>query len=103
MKPGLELYRLCANPNCNQYFLVKTTSVRNKYCCPNVQTQLLREITENAKGKATIENTSAHRYDTMTEVLQFILNWFEEVHHYSQLKLFLLIQLMLLCFFEFPV
>lgn len=34
MKPGLELYRLCANPNCNQYFLVKTTSVRNKYCCP---------------------------------------------------------------------
>ncbi len=34
MKPGLELYRLCANPNCNQYFLVKTTSTRNKYCCP---------------------------------------------------------------------
>lgn len=34
MKPGLELYRRCANPNCGQYFLVKTTSTRNKYCCP---------------------------------------------------------------------
>lgn len=34
MKPGLELYRQCANPNCGQYFLVKTTSTRNKYCCP---------------------------------------------------------------------
>lgn len=34
MKPGLELYRQCENPNCGQYFLVKATSTRNKYCCP---------------------------------------------------------------------
>lgn len=34
MKPGLELYRQCANPTCRQYFLVKSTSTRNKYCCP---------------------------------------------------------------------
>jgi hypothetical protein len=34
MKPGLELYRQCANPNCSQYFLVKATSTRNKYCSP---------------------------------------------------------------------
>lgn len=42
MKPDLELYRQCANPNCNRYFLVKTTSTRKKYCsteCCNCVTQ----------------------------------------------------------------
>lgn len=34
MRPGVEVYRECANPNCNVYFLVKTTATRNKYCCP---------------------------------------------------------------------
>lgn len=33
LKPDMQLYRPCANPRCNNYFLVKTTSSRNKYCC----------------------------------------------------------------------
>ncbi|MBB2481095.1 CGNR zinc finger domain-containing protein [Bacillus sp. APMAM] len=32
MKPGLELYRKCANPNCDRWFLVKTTASNRKYC-----------------------------------------------------------------------
>lgn len=34
MRPGVEVYRECANPNCNVHFLVSTTATRNKYCCP---------------------------------------------------------------------
>lgn len=30
LKPDLELYRQCANPRCQKYFLVKTTSTRTK-------------------------------------------------------------------------
>ncbi|MEG0094781.1 MAG: hypothetical protein RR670_01965 [Erysipelotrichaceae bacterium] len=33
MKPGSEIYRKCANPSCNKYFLVKTSNSRKKYCC----------------------------------------------------------------------
>lgn len=33
LKPDLELYRQCANPRCQKYFLVKTTSTRTRYCC----------------------------------------------------------------------
>lgn len=32
MRPKLELYRTCANPNCNYMFLVSTTSSKKKYC-----------------------------------------------------------------------
>ncbi len=32
MQPGIELYRKCANPNCDMWFLVKTTSSKRKYC-----------------------------------------------------------------------
>lgn len=32
MRPGLELYRKCENPNCDRWFLVKTTSTKKKYC-----------------------------------------------------------------------
>ena len=42
IKPGLELYRPCANPRCGRYFLVKTTSTKTKYCsseCCNRMTQ----------------------------------------------------------------
>ncbi len=35
MKPGSEIYRKCANPSCNKYFLVKTSNGRKKYCCKN--------------------------------------------------------------------
>lgn len=33
LKPDLELYRPCDNPRCGRYFLVKTTSTRNRFCC----------------------------------------------------------------------
>ena len=33
LKPGIELIRKCENPNCNNYFYVKTSARRNKYCC----------------------------------------------------------------------
>ena len=42
LKPDLELYRQCANPRCQKYFLVKTTSTRTKFCsteCCNRVTQ----------------------------------------------------------------
>lgn len=36
MKPGLELYKACENPNCNhqKYFLIPSTVTNKKYCCP---------------------------------------------------------------------
>lgn len=33
LKPDTQLYRQCENPNYNNYFMVKTTSTRTKYCC----------------------------------------------------------------------
>lgn len=42
LKPDLELYRPCDNPRCGRYFLVKTTSTRNRFCsqeCCNRVTQ----------------------------------------------------------------
>lgn len=42
LKPDLELYRPCDNPRCARYFLVKTTSTRNRFCsqeCCNRVTQ----------------------------------------------------------------
>ena len=33
MKPNIELVRKCQNPNCNNYFVVSTSSTRTKYCC----------------------------------------------------------------------
>ena len=42
LKPNLELYRPCDNPRCGRYFLVKTTSTRNRFCsqeCCNRVTQ----------------------------------------------------------------
>lgn len=42
MRPGLELYRKCENPNCDRWFLVKTTSTKKKYCsssCSNSMAQ----------------------------------------------------------------
>lgn len=34
MKPDLELYRQCENSTCVNFFLIKATSTRNKYCSP---------------------------------------------------------------------
>ena len=42
LKPDLELYRPCDNPKCGRYFLVKTTSTRNRFCskaCCDIITQ----------------------------------------------------------------
>lgn len=42
LKPDLELYRPCDNPRCGRYFLIKTTSTRNRFCsqeCCNRVTQ----------------------------------------------------------------
>lgn len=33
MKPNVELIRKCQNPNCDRYFIIKTSSSRTKYCC----------------------------------------------------------------------
>ena len=33
--PKAEIYRKCANPACNNRFLVKTSNGRKKYCCPS--------------------------------------------------------------------
>lgn len=32
MRPSLEIYRRCANPKCNEFFLVSVTSHKKKYC-----------------------------------------------------------------------
>ena len=36
MKPGVEIYKECENPNCkrDRYFLVEATRGNKKYCCP---------------------------------------------------------------------
>ncbi len=42
MRPEIELYRVCANPNCGLSFLVPTTSHKKKYCntsCANAMAQ----------------------------------------------------------------
>ena len=42
LRPGIEIYRRCGNPNCNCSFLVKTTSMKQKYCsseCSNAMAQ----------------------------------------------------------------
>jgi len=42
MRPKIELYRTCLNPNCRRPFLVKTTSTKQKYCnrkCANSMAQ----------------------------------------------------------------
>ena len=54
LKPDLELYRQCANPRCQKYFLVKTTSTRTKYCsteCCNRVTQDRYRKKKREQGK----------------------------------------------------
>ena len=55
LKPDLELYRLCANPRCGRYFLVKTTSTRNRYCssecCNRVSQDRYRKRKREKQGK----------------------------------------------------
>lgn len=59
MKPDLELYRKCENPNCGCYFLVSTTNSRRKYCsveCSNaVQQRKHRQKLKRASTEVDAE------------------------------------------------
>lgn len=51
MRPGVELYRKCQNPNCDRSFLVKTTSAHRKYCddsCRNAAAQRAHRLRKQA-------------------------------------------------------
>jgi len=53
MKPGIELYRRCGNPNCNRSFLVKTTSSKRRYCtsaCRNSSAQRAHRLRKKENG-----------------------------------------------------
>lgn len=55
LKPDLELYRPCDNPRCGKYFLVKTTSTRNRFCsqecCNRVTQDRYRKRKREREGK----------------------------------------------------
>lgn len=51
MRPGVELYRKCANPSCDRWFLVNTTSAKRKYCessCRNATAQRAHRLRKQA-------------------------------------------------------
>lgn len=53
MRPGVELYRKCANPSCDRSFLVSTTSSKRKYCsfsCRNSAAQRAHRLRKQANG-----------------------------------------------------
>lgn len=58
MKPGVELYRKCANPNCDRWFLVKTTASNRKYCpggsCANSVAQRNHRKRQKEKSKTSM-------------------------------------------------
>ena len=59
MRPKIELYRTCANPNCRLPFLVKTTSSKQKYCqpaCANAMAQ------RNHRRKVKVQQTNANKW-----------------------------------------
>lgn len=47
LDPELELMRPCANPKCNNYFLVRATSTRVRYCC----TECCNRVTQDRYRK----------------------------------------------------
>ena len=52
LKPNMELYRPCSNPRCSNYFLVKSTSSKTKYCC----TKCSNNVTQTRYRKKKQEN-----------------------------------------------
>lgn len=54
MRPGSEIYRECANPACNNHFLVKTSNGRKRYCCPSC-----RNATAQRNHRKKIKKMSA--------------------------------------------
>lgn len=55
MKPDLELYRKCENPNCGRYFLVNTTNNRRKYCCVECSNAMQQRKLRQRRKKASTE------------------------------------------------
>ena len=55
MKPDLELYRKCENPNCGRYFLVNTTNNRRKYCCIECSNAMQQRKLRQRRKKASTE------------------------------------------------
>lgn len=53
MRPKMEIYRRCANPKCNEFFLVSVTSRKRKYCCKDCMN---RDI--QARHRAKLKNES---------------------------------------------
>lgn len=55
LNPELELYRPCQNPRCGNYFLVKTTATRVRYCstacCNRVTQDRYRKKKREIEGK----------------------------------------------------
>lgn len=53
IRPGVQLYRKCANPSCDRSFLVSTTSKKQKYCgdsCRNATAQRAHRLRKQARG-----------------------------------------------------
>ena len=42
LRPGTDVYRKCANPACNNRFVVKIANGRKKYCCANCRNATAR-------------------------------------------------------------
>ena len=61
MRPKIELYRICANPNCELPFLVKTTSSKQKYC-QSACTNAMAQRNHRRKVKADAEKPRPHSY-----------------------------------------
>lgn len=53
LDPEMELMRPCANPKCNNYFLVRATSTRVRYCC----TECCNRVTQDRYRKRKREKT----------------------------------------------
>lgn len=57
MKPGVEMYKECENPNCkrDRYFLVETTRGNKKYCCQQCATAAAAQRHRQKQKKNTIQ------------------------------------------------
>lgn len=55
MKPEVEIYRKCENPNCECYFLVSTTNSKRKYCSEECSNAMQQRKYRKRKKKAPTE------------------------------------------------
>ena len=56
LRPGIEIYKKCANPNCGLSFLVKTTSTKRKYCSPECSNAMAQRNFRRRKKLNDTEN-----------------------------------------------